>query len=197
MKVDLRKLKPYEVMAQMVQIMIRVEHATTWETYTQNVVDHYLATIPADKREISFHTGRDAKRDMESNAQIIRRAVDDTSIDKLAELQDSLIYAMAEPYKSRCLQELLSRYDMLPVPMPGGGMIEDHESVAHLFEKVGKATTTLALMLEDGQIGPEDLHLKPTAIAELTDVQTTTQAIIERIFERVPDRKQDKISQIR
>ena len=76
MKIELPNLKPYEIVAEIINTMIRIDRIITMETYVINVVEHYKENILPERQEIDFHGGRDLKRDMESNTQIIRRALD-------------------------------------------------------------------------------------------------------------------------
>lgn len=199
MKDNFQNLKPYEVVAEIINQMLRIDRAIKIEGYSVDVVEHYLNSTPDDKREIAFHVGRDVERDSATNAQLITRALQGihsesrktqkTSVLHLVELQESLIQSMVEPYKSQCLQILLARFGMLPMMIPAMGEMEDEELFAQFIEKVGGTLSTLGLMMENKVIGPEDLKHKPKILAELTDLKKVADELLATVHKNIPDSK--------
>lgn len=181
MKIELPNLKPYEIVAEIINTMIRIDRAITMETYVVNVVEHYRENILPEKQEIDFHVGRDLKRDMESNTQIIRRALDNiynidsekirfTSIMRITELKESLISVMIEPYKSQCLHILMSRYGRVPMIISEAGDLDDTELFIKLVGKASNVVSGMANMMENGFLDPISVQQKPKMLSDMTDL---------------------------
>ena len=181
MKIELPNLKPYEIVAEIINTMIRIDRVITMETYVVNVVEYYRENIIPEKQEIDFHIGRDLKRDMESNTQIIRRALDGIynvdsekirfiSIMRVIELKESLISVMVEPYKTQCLHILMSRYGRVPVIFSEASNLDDTELFIKLVGKASNVVAGMADMIENGFLDPGNIKRKPKMLSDMTDL---------------------------
>jgi len=199
MKTQLQDLKLHEIIAEFVNRMIRIDRAIAMESYVIDVVEFYKGSIVPEKQEISFYSGRGPKRDIESNSQIIRRALDGIydiddrlrmrSVFRVSELKTALIMSMAEPYKTECLQALLSPFNVITMTIPEAGSKEDRELSFKFMEKAGGAISTLGLIMENSEFGPEDAKHKVTITSQLTDLKSISDEILGAVHKKVPDTK--------
>ncbi len=199
MVIPSQNLKPYEIVADILNKMLRIDRAIKIEAYSQDVVDLYIKNTPDDKREIEFRVGLDAVRDAANNAKIITRAIQwiyadsektrKTSILQITELQNSLILAMVEPYKTQCLHALLAPFNTIPMTIPKFTTIDDLDLFMKFVNTASASLNTLGLIMENKMIDHEDSVHKTKITAQLTDLKDLADNILAVIFKKVPDQK--------
>jgi len=199
MKDSSHSLKSYEVVAEILNKMLRLDRAVTVEAYCQEVVELYIAHTPDDKRDISFYVGQDAIRNNKNNAQIISRAIQlihsdsektkKTSILQIIELQTSLILAMVEPYKTECIQRLFAQLDMLPFPVPKLESREHQLLFSKYIQATGDVISTFGSIMENQSIDEGDAIHKTEMVARLTTLKTLCDEVLSEIHKNVPDNK--------
>lgn len=204
MGIPSQNLKPYEIVADILNKMLRIDRAIKIEAYSQDVVDLYIKNTPDDKREIEFHVGLDAVRDAANNAKIITRSIQwiyadsektrKTSILQITELQNSLVSAMIEPYKTQCLHALLSPFNIIPMAIPKFTKMDDLDLFMKFVDKVSGALNTLGLIMENKTIDHEDSVHKTKITTQLTDLKDIADNILSAIFKKVPDHKLSAVS---
>lgn len=149
------------------------------ETYAEQVREHYEGLIPQGRRIIAFHTGGDAVTDMKANGQLVKRMIDRT-VRLPADLEESLVRALAEPYRAQCRRDLMGRYGSLDVRIPSEGdqSIGDVAALSHEFAEALEALTPI---VADGRIDEADREHAGEAIKELLDLEAAACALRARL----------------
>lgn len=145
---------------------------------TAVVTQYHGRTAPA-ARGVLFHTDGDAYRCMRTNAQIIRRYLDGEP--RLpCELEEALVLAMPDPWRTRCLSELAARYGLLAARIPEQGRAET--DISQLFREAGEAGAAIAQWLEGvREMGVHESQVAATAEKELHDVIAAATGLLARI----------------
>ncbi len=147
---------------------------TGWREYTAAVVDHYHDTVPRDERVVEFQVAATAERYeavARNNTQTVRRYVAGERV-LVADLEESLVAALPEPWRERVLAALLARSGLMyartpPAVTDGVGQVR---TSADLMRRAATAMDRLAPMLDDQRIGPEDRAHFPEALQAINGV---------------------------
>ena len=146
--------------------------AALWQSRTPDVVrgDDFSAHSNDDKRRAT-------------NEQKVRRWFDGgVAARPSIDVEEALVLALPEPFRSDCLRELCMRYGGLFVAMPGCGQPLHLGVAGELVTQCGEALTALAPLLADGQIGVDDPEpALRHARRELIDVQSVIASLVARI----------------
>lgn len=158
----------------------------TMETYAQDVADLYRARTPEHLRSIQFHVyqrGGDAYAVQRANAQLVRRQVDGT-VRMGVEIEEALVLALPEPFRSRCLLELNERLGLLAAALPAADGAEQLVQLGELLQEYGDTVSALAPIYADGRVDAADAAHAANAIKELSELMakaTTLMAALCRV----------------
>jgi len=154
----------------------------SWPTLAHDIATAYHALVPPMKRSIVFHTEGDPYDCMRANAQILRR-IREGEVRFPADLEEAVVEALPGPAREALLRDLAGRYGLLPVPMPRLDALEDQHSLADFWRETGEAAeAVLAMIRDDGRIGPEDMDKADLTLAELDDVIAVAAGIKAKIL---------------
>lgn len=145
-----------------------------------DVAEHYLRTVPLHLQSVGFHATRDIVADERANTQILHRFIDGT-VRMPVEVEESIIFALPQPFRTDLLRELCERVGLLAAPIPGHDGARDDVSTAELMRETGEFLTAMAPVLKDGQIDAHDLPHARRALRELRDVQARCVSIETRL----------------
>lgn len=145
-----------------------------------DVAEHYLRTVPLHAQHVGFHATRDIVADERANTQILHRFVDGT-VRMPVEVEESIIFALPQPFRTDLLRELCERVGLLAAPIPGHDGARDDVSTAELMRETGEFLTAMAPVLKDGAIDAHDLPHARRALRELRDVQARCVSIEARL----------------
>lgn len=140
--------------------------------YADRVADIYRERTALAERDVPFHAGTttdqilDAKR---ANAQLLRRMLSG-EVRLPADLEESLVLALPEAIRRRCVAELCDRIDLLAVPKPRADAAGQAKLLSDLCREFGEAVERIAPMLHDGGIDASDRAQAPAAMRELNDL---------------------------
>lgn len=177
------------------------ERRMSMGSYAQHVVDAYHAKVAEEARCIDFKMKGDVFQCQKINAQKLSRFMpsrfahmsadmqdDDRAPVRLpAELEESMVGAMLEPYRTNCTKDLARRYGLMGVVSPSLQSITGVASLAELTREMAEAMVATAPMLERGGMSPAEAG---TALSELDDVIASAMALkatIKRDAENKPE----------
>ena len=141
----------------------------TEQSLAAEVVEQYHRRTSLHERNVEFHSGTTTKQIDEAqraNAQLLRRMFGGL-VRMPADLEESIVLALPEPYRRRLLRELAGRHGLLAVPMPSADCVSQHQALADLAREFGEAVEKVSPMLADGKIDASDAAHAPAAIREL------------------------------
>lgn len=145
----------------------------SWPSVAQMVVEQFARQVPPQHRAIEFHdtaASDDPYEAMRANAQILRR-IREGEVRFPADLEEAVVAALPDPCRQNLLDDLAAHYGLLAVKAPTFTETEDGRNLAHFWKEAGEAAEAVLAMLEDnGRIGPEDRDKAGIAVAELDDV---------------------------
>lgn len=164
----------------------RMLHETrcSWEAFSQELVEHYHATVPSEAREIQFKTDGDIFQCARANAQKVSRFADNRVQARLpVELEEAWVAALTEPYRSECLHDLARRFGLLAVPMPAAGVcaVTAIHAMGSVTREFGQACEALAPIIADGTFGPDDAQHVERAARELEDLIAAATALLSQV----------------
>lgn len=143
-----------EVILGFVRLMTR-ETPASFETYSEDVLQHWLARTPEDVRGDDLNTGKDIFQRVKANGQKLRRwANPDIPARPPIDLEEALVLALPAVYRSRCLTDLASRYGGMFIELPEGAATIG--VAGELLASVGETCTKLAPVLADNVIDEND-----------------------------------------
>lgn len=161
--------------------MMKQHSSTTFRTYATNVRDVYQQRTPLQARAVDFHTTRDPYNDERLNAQIVKRALDD--LDRLpCALEEALVLALPDPFRSECRRELAARYGELAAAIPATEHGAAMADAADLMRETGEALADLAHCFDDGNnLLPASREAAQRAMGNLRDVQACSTTLEARL----------------
>jgi hypothetical protein len=124
---------------------------TSMEAFAAAVGEHYCRLTPQVHRLPAMHCTSDAYADVRANAQTLRRMLDDDRLEKLPlGLEEALLMAFPEPWRSSLCVKLSSRLGLLAVPIPQADARNFELSAAELMAIAGKAFGAVAAVEQGG-----------------------------------------------
>ena len=119
---------------------------------------------------------------MAANGQKIRRWLNpEVSARPSVDVEECLVLALPEPFRSECLRDLAARMGGLFVRVEGQANLT-LGAAGELMRQTGEALEALGPLMQDGQINARDRAADlERARAELLDVQAASAAVIAQI----------------
>lgn len=173
-----------EVIFRFVRQMLH-ERRITMQTYSCSVVERYHELVPAAARSVLFKTEGDVFVCAHANAKHLTRWMEEETAARIpVELEEAWVQALAEPYRTNCIRELVARYGVLAVAKPDSSGVQDMRSLGDLTKQVGEALEAVAPMVADGRFDAGDVAFAPEAIKQLDDIVSCAIALRETIKAR-------------
>lgn len=172
-----------ETIARHVREALNTEGRLTDRAFAERVMADYHARTPLHLRTISFEQGNTTdtvERAQRANAQTIRRFLDG-AVRLPADIEESMVAALPDAIRERCLVALAARYGLLAVAAPTGSGTEQVQRMASLLHSTGDAVGAIAPMLADGVIDEADHPHARRALDELTRVVTAATTLQAQI----------------
>lgn len=144
--------------------------ATSWESFTADVVGAYHKRVKPELREIEFRTEGDAWKSMRANAQIFKRMVHE-DVRLPADIEEAIVFALPDAEQEALLCELAARYGLLAVPMAkdAASRHDGFQLLTQFIRKAGQGTHALTQIFDDGDITAADEQHIPEAIRALQE----------------------------
>lgn len=164
------------------------QHRTgnSWPIITQRIVEEYHRLVPLPRRVIEFHdpeSADDPYAAMRANAQLMRR-IREGIVRFPADLEEAVVAALPEPLRQTLLDDLADHYGLLAVKMPTYAPVEDVHYLADFWKEAGEAAeAVLAMIRDDGRIGPEDMDKAEFTLCQLEDVMAVAGGIKAKIIQ--------------
>lgn len=156
-----------EVIFRHTRKMLR-ERRITEETFAMWVVEIFHARTPEDARAILFKTAGDPFACATANAQKLFRYEEAGINSRLPDdLEESWVFALEQPYRQQCLDDLNGRYGCLAVPMPDENSALDLQSISRLTGNYASVLGSYAPVMVDGKIDDDDRPHFPGLIKDL------------------------------
>ncbi|ULQ45952.1 hypothetical protein JN531_012665 [Flagellatimonas centrodinii] len=152
--------------------------------YAVEVVMHYHATVPDIARTVVFrvvdgdYTSR-GDRYWQQITRMLMAEVDNTRLP--ADLEESLVLCLPQPYRDRCIQALAARYNLLAVPIPDDTPVGHMASVADFTGAAGGVLSRLAEVLDDQVIDERDAEKAPGTLVAVDKAIGILQSIRSRL----------------
>ena len=163
-------------------LMATTHSGLSMEKYAIGVVQAYHARTPDHLRSVAFDVDRaDPYAAARANAQKVRRMFFGGPVRMAAELEESLVLALPEPFRSACQRELAERYGLLAAKLPSGVAGEQVQHVAELITTAGDALAALAPVLSDGVIDADDAAGIPAALERLEAHLATVTTLVHTL----------------
>ncbi|HVT36314.1 MAG TPA: hypothetical protein VHE37_12045 [Nevskiaceae bacterium] len=154
------------------------------ETFAQLVLEQYQARVPEPARSFDFSADADVFRRAKVNGQHIGRLMDGTTR-MPSDLEESVVFAFPEPYRSECVRDLALRYGLLDVPVPANTQISDMQRLSRLSSEFARVLDALGPMLDDGRLDQADAPHAELAMRELRGLLAAGEGLIARIEQSV------------
>lgn len=164
------------------------ETATNANSFAMEVAERYTRTVAPDVRHAAFRVGEgDALiAAMRNNGQILRRFMDGSVKVLPADLEDSWVMALPEPYRSDCERELAQRRGRWSTPELPATESGQAIGLAQLMADVAQLFEALAPALADGKITAEDLPHARRILKESDDLIAGVLAVRRMVTDLLP-----------
>lgn len=163
--------------------------ADSIEDYSEDVLRVWLERTPLSARRMDFVKDGPVYERMRTNGKKIRRWMSPDSPGRPSiDVEEALVYALPEPYRSNCRRELARRYDLLDVPVPDCAHTTALENMASFTSEVGLVFQRLSPVLSDGNIGKNDREFIPAAITELQNLVAAAEGLMLRLRAAATDK---------
>ena len=157
-------------------VNMAVKHtALTREVFADEVVALYHARTPLHQRNVRFHQlvkGGDPYQVQRLNAQLLFRMFGGP-VRLASELEEAVVLALPEPYRSACLAELAGRYGLMAAPQPADTYTGHAAQVGDLAVDFGSAFSAISATMADGSLDHLDANAAPKVISELDELIAT------------------------
>lgn len=144
----------------------------TRETYGDDVARIYHERTPLHLRRVEFHEmtrEADPYAVLRANAQLVFRQIE--GVTRLAsELEEALVLALPEPYRSACLRELAARYGLLAAAQPAEHPAGLVSQLGGLGREFGEALQALSKTMDDGRLDEADGEHAAEVVAQIDDL---------------------------
>jgi hypothetical protein len=162
------------------------ETAMNAQSFAMVLAEKYLALNAPDVRSVPFRLGDDLAADMRNNAQILRRYMDGTVKVLPADLVDTWVLSLPEPFRAECERDLARRRGLLPVRMVDAGVARD-VGLADLALEFGQLIEAISPALANGRIDGGDLPFARRILDESDDLISAVLAMRRQVQAILPD----------
>lgn len=172
-----------QVLAHHIRLAV-ARSAMTERSYLQDVAETYMQRTPLHARVVQFHASADPYTDERANAQLLRRMLDGTT--RLhVDLEESLIEALPEPYRTALVSELARRNGLMLAPSPATTPEGQLIQVSELMARQAETIRHLAPMFDDQQLDANDRPHAQAALRALEQAQSSIATMRVAIMTRV------------
>lgn len=172
-----------QIIAEHVMLAI-TRSALTERTYAGAVADLYQERTPLHARSVRFANSADAYADDEANRQIVKRMLDGR-VRMAVDVEEALVLALPEPFRSKLLADLARRFGLLAAELPASHAAGQQHQVGVLIRDMGRALDSLAPMLDDGLLDANDAAHAPLALRELEQLEARIATLNNAIRQHV------------
>jgi hypothetical protein len=158
--------------------------ALTERTYAQTVADLYHERTALHARSVTFASSADPYADSEANRQTVKRMLDGR-VRMAVDIEEALILALPQPYRSHLLADLSHRLGLLAAPQPQPTPAGQQQQLGELLRHLGDTVNRLAPMLDDGRMDAGDAAHASAALAELDALQAYAVTLKSSIHQHV------------
>lgn len=167
-------------------VRLALGQGLTMRRYAADVAEIYTQRTAVSVRTIAFHATADIYADERANAQIVKRYLDGESGYRMpCEIEESLVLALPDPYRSECRRELAARYGELAAPMPAADAGAEQADAGRLMEHCGSALVELAQIWRDGRVTADELAMAKHAADKLTAIIAQCVSLRHRLSVKV------------
>lgn len=145
----------------------------------QAIAEQYMHDVAPGERILAFHVGTDAdsmEKAQKANAQIVARIRNGT-VKMPADLEESWVRALPQPWSDNCARELANRYGFIGARMPKMSPQAGVLCVGRISVEYGQTVEALANVLADGRVCPQDLPELRTAREELAQLRAAMETL--------------------
>lgn len=135
----------------------------------QVIADQYMRDVAPGERILTFHVGTDIDsmdKAHKANAQIVARIRNGT-VKMPADLEESWVRALPQPWSDNCARELANRYGFIGARMPELSPQAGVLCVGRISVEYGQTMEAIARVLADGQICAQDVPALRVAAEEM------------------------------
>lgn len=157
--------------------------------FAMHVAEQYVALVAPDQRQVPFRlgvTGDDLIKAEKHNAQQIGRYMDGTIKALPADLEDSWVLAMPEPFRGDCERELAQRRGRYSERKLASGEAGEVVGVGQILLEFGQLMEALGPALADGSITEADLPHARRILNESDDVIAALLSIRRAVTQILP-----------
>lgn len=162
------------------------------QKFTERLVDQYVSMVPESSRKAPLRTpllSGDVDgyyKTQGNNTKAVQRYLDFT-VSMPCELEEAWVSALDTPYRDRCIFDLCSRHNVLPVLITGEATIA---ALADFMRNEAAAIEAMAPIFCDGLINEKDREYAPDAIRELRRVASDCAGLIIRLESLLAERSE-------
>ena len=154
-------------------ITLALKHTElTRESYADDVVRIYHERTPLNQRHIEFHVlarGGDVYTVLRANAQLVFRQVDGTT--RMAcELEEAMVLALPDPYRSGCLADLAERYGLLAAAAPATELRGQVSQIGALTKEFADVLQGVATTMADGRLDGQDVEHAAEVVRQVDEL---------------------------
>ena len=160
--------------------------STSDMTFSVAVMDEYCRRVPnVNARVVPVHSSFDPLKDQRLNRQTVMRFVNREQ--RLpADLEESVVSVLPEPFQSDCLRDLSARYDLLAVRVVTHEPGDDVANLNRILKETGDMIAALAPVLADGVIDNDDRPYAKDALTKINDALAGLVEMQARITKILP-----------
>ncbi|MCS4231389.1 hypothetical protein EDF77_1899 [Stenotrophomonas maltophilia] len=145
----------------------------------QVIADQYMRDVAPGERILTFHVGTDMDsmdKAHKANAQIVARIRNGT-VKMPADLEESWVRALPQPWSDNCARELANRYGFIGARMPKLSPQAGVLCVGRISVEYGQTIEALANVLADGRVCVQDVPELRTAREELAQMRAAMETL--------------------
>lgn len=165
----------------------RLRRGLSFERWAERVDEAYHQRVPPRHRtlkcmpHLSAVAGADEWEKLRRNlAQNLRRyEAGDQHLP--VELEESLVAAMEDPWRSDCIRELAERYGLYGAFRRPATVAGDTASWASVLEDFGLVTRDMASVLADGRIDQDDASRLPALLRDVQRMQADLESLRQHV----------------
>lgn len=126
--------------------------------FASDVVEAYLRAVPPTARIVEFHPEHGSVsailRSQNANRQLVNRFL--SGVVKFpADLEESWVAGLPQPYRDDCVRALAARYGLLPARLPDEARSVQSDFAA-MMHKYADVVDDLGKVIADGKINNQD-----------------------------------------
>ncbi|MGX5913926.1 hypothetical protein ACR0ST_04270 [Aliidiomarina sp. Khilg15.8] len=148
-----------------------LETRDSWESYCIRVVQDYRERIPQSQQDIEFSDSGDTLRDAMNWRKAITRYLEVDGHNRCpADIVESMIAGLTQPYQSHCRRALANRIGYVGVPLLDGD--DSAACYGEFLKEAGEAIAAVSVIFHDHQITDQDKVHIPKAIHEIREARS-------------------------